>query len=150
MLLFACANLSQAAKLIPPPPAEPPVPLPAGSFTAADLPNDGGGAVELRWTLSPFDSAAPGYLMTDDRRAEVKSYRIYRSDSAAGEFHQLIELSPGTVSYIDDGLENGRGYRYRIRAVAASGGSSEALEATAVPRAAWFNSDRVNMLIGLV
>lgn len=130
----------------------PPLPGPAAvtEFAASDVPNDGGGAVELRWKRSPFDNTTLWFAAPGDPGQVVKAYRISRSDSGTGEYRQLIELAAGTVSYLDDGLENGRTYRYRLAAVGQGGGLSPAADAAATPRAAWFNGERANMLAGLL
>ncbi len=149
-VLAACANLSQAAKVIPPPPAEPAVPAPVSRFTAADVPNDGGGAVRLSWAPSPFDSAALRFAAPDGPARAVKAYRLFRSMGRSGEYSQLIEVGPGTTEFPDEGLANGTAYHYRIQAVGAAGGLSPVLEASAVPRASWFNGERTNMVAALV
>ena len=150
LVLFACANLSQAAKVIPPPPAELASPMPVSCFTAADVPNDGGGAVRLSWTLSPFDNASLHFVAPVEQAQMVKVYRVFRSETQAGEYKQVIEVGAGTTEYIDEGLTAGREYFYKIQAAGNGGGQSPALAASAVPRASWFNGERVNLLIGAI
>lgn len=142
--LALMAGAARAGKLIPPPPAEPSVPAPVSQFTAADVPNDGGGAVRLSWTLSPFDNASA------DPAQIVRAYRIFRSASLAGEYKQVIEVGAGTAEYLDEGLTNGVAHYYQVQTVGISGGVSPVLSASAVPRASWFNGERVNLLIGAI
>jgi fibronectin type 3 domain-containing protein len=65
-------------------------------------------ALQLKWT-SP--SGAPG------------SYRIERSDSQAGPFNPLIQISGAATDYIDQSLNPNVPYYYRIVAINESGES---------------------------
>lgn len=69
--------------------------------------NDQGDKIEVSWDLSPDDGAGAG---------DVLEYRVWRS-SAAGEEGELVgTVLAGTTSYLDEGVEPGAPYYYRVLA----------------------------------
>jgi hypothetical protein len=114
-------------------------PEPARDVVAEDVPNDGGGALRMRWRLSP-----------DDARADVLTgYRILRSEPD-GSFLEIATRPAGTSSYVDTGVADGGDRTYRIVAVGPGGESPPAESPPAKSSAQWFNAERMNVLLLMV
>jgi hypothetical protein len=75
---------------------------PPVNVTAADQPNDDGGAVRVSWMVSPDD---PG---------RVTGYRVERATGDAEAFEPMGRVGAGTTSYIDATVVDGRCHRYRV------------------------------------
>jgi len=122
------APLGQPAE--PAPPA--PFPAPAGA-TARDKPNDGGGAIAIRW------QPVPGAM----------AYRIER----AGEDGAFVPVGAASAleNAYEDRVEDGVAYRYRVVALGPAGeeGASPAtLPARSRPQ--WFNGDLTGVALSVV
>lgn len=113
--------------------APPPLPIPESlsrSFAAYDLPNDGGGAIELRWDPS---EATPEMVL-----------RLQRGLSADGPFESIAEVNAEQGVYLDTAaVANGTPYYYRI----ADGGLPPVV-AQSSPQ--WFNNKRFVLFCILV
>lgn len=91
---------------------------------APDAPTDlglqeGGDDVTISWTPPSYDGQSP-----------ITGYKIYRSDSAAGPYELLTAVN-GT-SYVDDDIEEGCAYWYKVSAVnsVGEGAFSDAIDIT--------------------
>ncbi len=103
------------------------------SFSARDLPNDGGGEIEVAWKL--------------DRRArDAVKIEIYRSTDGES-WAQVGEAARTDTVFIDGGVENHKPYHYLVRAC----GKSEIFESAPVMGvtawASWFDLRKINLLI---
>jgi len=109
---------------------------PPGAVTARDKPNDAGQSIVVTWE--------PG--------ADVEGltgYEVFRVDAAG------IESLVGTARaadtrFDDDGAPNGQPLSYRVVAVADTLRAASELSEPAVSRGQWFNTGRLNVLIGLL
>ncbi len=126
--LWAQAGSDRASALEPP-----------GRVTAQDAPNDEGQAINLSWEISPQDIGDP---------AAFRGYRIERAKNSAGPWEEAGFVSSGRTAFQDTGVKTGIGYYYRLVALAGDGreAASPPVGPT-VPRAQWFNTSRVNVLI---
>jgi hypothetical protein len=127
-------------------------PLPPLNVSVKDVPNDDGGAIEIRWELSPDD--APG--------GKVKQYRILRAESVdgqLGEFTEIGDATAGATSFTDGNTTDGVDYFYKVVAVNRLAENNEVVwEATAESSpvgpvqssAQWFDWRRLNVLVGVV
>lgn len=109
-----------------------------GEVRAGDTPNDGGMSITVTW-----DAA------TADPDARLRIERI-ASDGSAREL-ETVPLESGL--YLDGGDEgpsDGESYSYRLTPIAADGSSGAAVVTNAaVPKASFFHTDRLNVLIML-
>ena len=97
-----------------PPPAAP------TSLTAADRPNDEGGAIDLTWT----PSATGG----------VTEQRLYRSTTSGSYTTPVATFNDNTTnSHTDTGLTDGTTYFYVVRAFDGANESADSNEASAAP-----------------
>ncbi len=104
---------------------------------AQDVPNDAGGELRVTWELPAYQGP------------EILVLRLQRAGSQEGPFSQIVEMAPGISEYSDQGLANEKKYFYRIDAVTDAGVFASRVSEPAVPRASWFNSQRVSLLIAL-
>jgi hypothetical protein len=82
------------------------------NLSAADHPNDNGGAIDLGWTPSTS--------------TDVASQRVYRATTSGGPYTQVTSFSDNTTkTYTNTGLTNGTTYFYVIRAVDRAGNESQ-------------------------
>src|SRR5262245_8155826 len=136
--LAACAGAARGAE----PPAAPRAPEPPSGLTVADVPNDAGTALELKWKLSPDDSAGA---------ALVTGYRLERAGSPEGPWTVVDSAGAGTSQRVDTGVHRGQPYFYRVAAF-GPGGLALAL-ANAGPgigRETWFNPTRKSVFAFMV
>ena len=87
-------------------------PAPAAGLSAADTPNDAGGAIRVTWNASPDDVEG----------GKVRLYRVFRADDVdgrAGEFAEVGDTPAGKATYeSDDGnTDDDMTYFYRVQAV---------------------------------
>ncbi len=75
-------------------------PEPPSGLTAADVPDDTGNKLELRWTASP----TPG----------VSEYRVYRNDGTG--FSLLASTAPFPLCFTDAAAVTGSTFTYEVRA----------------------------------
>ena len=97
----------------------------APEASVSDIPDDGGRALRISWSLE----LAPDSLVVIMRMAE-------------GEpgWTAIDSVAVSSGGYVDSGLDRGRRYSYRLDPAGA--GPLDA--GSAVPRASWFNSERLN------
>ena len=105
-------NANESGTVTPPPAA------PAG-LTAADRPNDSGGAINLTWTPSTTGG--------------ITEQRIYRSTTSGSYTTPLATTTSPTGVYTDDGLTDGNTYFYVVRAFDGTSESADSDEASAQP-----------------
>jgi len=113
---------------------------PPTGLTSVDTPNDRGSAITLSWEAS-----------ADETTGVIISYEIYRSTHPDTGFAYAGKVPPGITVYRDSGLENDIEYYHRV--AAASAETALFFSATVGPTTAfpqWFNSNRVNVLIGVI
>ncbi len=109
--------------------------------TARDAPSDAGGNILIDWTLPPQDTGPGG---------TVTGYRILRSRSATGPFEEIGQASPGNSQYLDNNVENGIDYYYRIETLSAVGEAASAVTASAQAGVQLLNTRQWNVLILVV
>ncbi len=144
IFLLAVATVTHAALVKVQAPAAPAPALfalaPPTDVVAQDTPNDAGESISLAWKPSP-----------DEARGQVDGYRIERAEKPAGPFAKVGYVPYGFTSYDDQDVPaRNKDFYYTIVAV---GKTSEAASAPSNPaRAAeqWFNTARINALIGAV
>jgi hypothetical protein len=111
---------------------------PPTDLSAVDTPNDNGGSVTLEWERSP-DDAGPG--------SKVTEYRLFRADEAEGEYEEINCLSPGMGRCVDNSVETGEDYYYRLVAFAGSTRSGAVAAGPVVASRQWFDWSRINLLV---
>jgi hypothetical protein len=111
---------------------------PPTAVTAADVPDDGGGAIDIEWKKS--------------QPSDVTGYEVIRIDGA-GKRHVAGKALPAEDSFTDEAgddnpLEDGVAYYYVVRALGAGEEAAESEpSAEVVAEAAWFKS---KLLVNLV
>ncbi len=129
--------------------AAPMAPQPPTNVIVKDLPNDGGGAIIVRWNLSP----------DDDGNGNVTGYIVSRAESADGPFKPVGDAVRGAVDLTDNQTDDSKAYYYRVDAFLEyldAAGEKARLISIASPvgpiksTAQWFNLDRKWALIFLV
>jgi hypothetical protein len=145
-----------------------PVMRPPTAVTVADAPNDDGGRIVVRWSLSPDDTR---------ENAGFAGYLMLRATTPEGPFAEVGRAARGLAEFLDaEGLHNGTRYWYRVRATgeaevpaaeepvagptgAASppGASSlgdeasiSAIAGPAMPKGQWFHLGRISMLVAVL
>lgn len=126
-------------------------PAAVGSVTAADIPNDDGGSILVKWKTSTDDS--------DD--GKVTGYKIMRAIATGGqvgEFSEVGDVPRGVSRYADGNADDDLTYVYKVHAVNLLRENGEILW-TAVTESAtteatrssaqWFHWKRVNVLVGV-
>lgn len=122
--------------------ATPLAPAPPARLDYADVPNDAGGAVELRWRLSPDDSVGRGIVL---------GYQLERGESPVGPWVLVDSLPAGTDHHVDAGVRRDHPYFYRISAYGPGGLTpARANAGPAIARESWFNSTRSSVLVFLL
>jgi len=96
-----------------------------------DTPGDEGGSITLTWILSKDE---------ENQQNTVTGYEIYQALAIGGPYEIVGTVTPGTSTFVSTGLENGKGYFYRVRTVSRKGFSDTRVGESIVPRANWFNS----------
>jgi hypothetical protein len=124
-------------------PASPPdtlPPAPVTSFRASDYidNNDAGDKIRLTWDASADDGGGA---------ADVVAYHLWRSESSDVRGDTVAVVAAGTVSYIDEGVEPGTPYYYRIVAHDGHSASSEALYGPVAGRRDFFQPARASVLV---
>jgi len=101
------------------------------TFTAADNPNDDGGAIILKW-IAP--ESIPEMII---RRSVDKK-----------EYIEIARVTPLLKTYIDDeNIEDGQEYYYILSVLNADGEIIQSYTASAIAKAQWFNTDKISLLI---
>ena len=116
-----------------------PPPAPPRGLVGADVPNDAGRAIDLRWTRSPDDM--PGVQ-------RVTRYFIERATSPSGPWAIVDSVGAGNESKVDQTVRRGVEYYYRV-AAAGPGGITQALGIYGPVRATsqWLNRTRWSVLV---
>ncbi len=109
---------------------------PPEGVIARDTPDDGGHSIDVTWQLSPDD-------------AEVEYYYVLRSDRG-GEFRSVAIVDQGISEFIDEEVEDGVEYRYRVAAVVENEKFLSEESAPAVSSPQWFTRGYWNVLIGVI
>ena len=127
-------------------------PLPPGSISAEDVPDDAGGAIDITWEVSPDDVP----------NGKVRSYHIFRSVSVDGkpaEFTKIGEISAGSTTFRDGRADEDIDNFYQVVAVNFQNENGTLLwEASSTPAlvgpvhavSQWFNISRVNAFVGVL
>jgi len=114
-------------------------PRPPSEVSAQDTPNDAGGSITVRWTLSPDDGAGAD---------NVVGYEVLRSSELYGSYESIGFSSAGSNSFIDPSVKDGLDYYYKVRAISASGAFSESLPSNPVSSSPqWINFGKANVFI---
>jgi hypothetical protein len=113
-------------------------PMPPGSISAYDAPNDHGHIINVEWGLSPDDRGPDGI---------VTGYDVLRSGDPAGGFEPVASVPGGTTSFGDNSAENGIGYYYQVIALAGSARSEPVIAGPVEASQQWFDRSRINLLV---
>lgn len=101
------------------------------TFTAADNPNDDGGAILLEW-IAP--ESIPEMIIT--RSINKK------------EYIEIARVTPLLKTYVDDeNIEDGQEYYYKLSVLNEDGDIVQSHTASAIAKAQWFNTDKISLLI---
>jgi len=139
-LAAALAGLAAGGPGAEPPP--PPHLQPPTAAVVADTPNDAGGSLKLRWTLSASDGAGD---------SAFAGYRILRAGAPEGPYEAVGETPARTTEFADAaGVLDGRPYYYRIAALRGEEAAPTAPIGPGVASAQWFHTGRVNTLIAVL
>jgi hypothetical protein len=114
-----------------------PLPLsPPSEVIAEDHPGDAGGAIVVRWELSP------------DEDKGITGYEILRCTSPTGEFSSVGFAATGSNRYVDANTEDSLTYYYKVVAIDADRNASESEVSSPVRSSPqWFNFHLLNLLI---
>jgi len=105
------------------------------TVVVSDNPNDQGGAVLVTWSGSKVDTTVPDL------------HRIYRSINPDTGFSSVGEGTATSSEFVDNDVRNGVGYYYYVVSVRGDDSAASAIAGPVRPKAQWFNSSRVNILI---
>jgi hypothetical protein len=108
---------------------------PPTHLMAWDRPNDAGKAIELTWQLSPDDSVLTGY-------------EVLRISAQGVEKAGFV--GPGVAEFTNLGCQDGVEYRYQVVGMRGPEQSPSGYSAPVRSSAQWFNTVRVNVLIGVI
>ena len=110
--------------------------LPPSEVIAEDDPGDAGGAIIVRWKLSP------------DEDKGITGYEIVRCTSPTGEFSSVGFAATGSNRYVDANTEDSLTYYYKVLAIDVRKNVSESeLSPPARSSPQWFNFHLLNLLI---
>ena len=109
---------------------------PPGNVAARDVPNDGGGSIEVTWTRSA-DST-------------VVSYHVLRQAQGSEQWETLGFVGRRSLSYVDDGARNGVQYRYEVIAESNTETTEAPPSGYAVASSQWFDTNTIPALVGTV
>lgn len=111
----------------------------APAVTARDAPNDAGGVVLVAW-----ETAAA------EKDKDFVGYEIWRRGPGDKDFAKICDVPPGETSYTDQDVKDGTEYAYKVAAVVTGKPAAWLGEARATPRPQFFNTDRINVLVGVI
>jgi len=106
---------------------------------ARDFPNDAGGSITVSWPASPLETGK-----------DFKAYEVHRKGPGDAAFAKVGETAPGELTFKDEGLQNGARYEYAVYAAATGQAPANLGSARATPRGQWYNTDKTNVLVGIV
>jgi hypothetical protein len=118
--------------------------VPVGTLAAAegggaaveahDAPNDAGGVISVSWQPSPVE-----------KEDGFKGYAVERRAEGEKDFTTVAEGVVDELAFRDEGAEDGVVYEYRVKADGEVLGTAEAKAS-----GQWFNTGRINALIGVL
>jgi hypothetical protein len=112
-------------------------PAPATGLVLSEIPNDAGRGVQLRWSLSPDDSAG-----------RVEQYVIERATSPSGPWAAVDSIGHGFTDKVDQSVHRDTDYFYRITTVGAAGRTpSRGIAGPQQAHSEWINQTRWSMLV---
>ena len=118
------------------PPATANIPAPT-QVTAKDRPGDSGGATLLTWQDPPgLDSTA--------------TIQIRRTQPPAYEWKDVASVKPGVQRYEDVSAEDGKVFRYEIRAASSAGVGAPVVSDPVTSHDNWFRKERSNSFIASI
>jgi hypothetical protein len=125
-----------------PPPFPGPALRPPASIVITDVPNDAGGAILVRWELSPSDRPdGPPF----------DGYEVLRATNAAGPFERVGEATAQAGELIDtEDIADGTPYFYQVVAMGGGARAASPVSQGDVARAQWFHRGRVNTLVAVL
>lgn len=112
-----------------------PRPAPPTGLQVFDTPNDDGRSVTVRWQAGQ-GGAVDGFVVM---RAVADSLPV-----------MVAAVGGSETEYLDEDVVDHRPYRYWIGAVAGADTAWSELSRVVVSRPQWFNTFRINVLIGMV
>ncbi|MFB0509008.1 MAG: DUF6754 domain-containing protein [bacterium] len=112
---------------------------PPSNIIARDTPNDHGKSITILWQLSSDD-------------AMVQRYEILRRlEADPGSSFELVgSVMSGESCFFDDKVEDGVKYVYQIAAVTDTMRAVSEISQPVQSRGQWFNTNRTNVLIGVI
>ncbi|MEO0115139.1 MAG: fibronectin type III domain-containing protein [candidate division WOR-3 bacterium] len=110
---------------------------PPTKIIVRDTPNDDGSSITVLWHLSTDDSL-------------VKYYEIWRGIIGAESLAMIDKVMAGERCYIDDKVKDGVKYIYQVVAVSEQERAQSEISLPAQSRGQWFNTNRANVLIGVI
>lgn len=124
-------------------------PVIAKNVTAKDNPNDEGGAVVITWDLS----------IDDYEGGKVVGYKILRAADPEGEFSEVGDVAAGSYRFIDNSVEDGIEYFYKIATANVLKEDGQTIWAVSSvsdvtgpikSSAQWFDFRRINVFVGAI
>ncbi len=116
--------------------------LPPLEVRAQDAPNDKGTSLLVVWKPS----------LSDVKRDKiVEGYQILRASSPGGPFEPVGTAAKGDTLFTDHVPKNGTDYYYQVQTLGPGGAFAESeTGGPAQSKAQWFNTERVNALVGVI
>jgi len=105
---------------------------------AEDAPNDAGRAIIVQWAPHPGEAGG-----------KVSNYSILRT-APDGTKEELAQAGPGELTFMDESIETGTVYIYRITANLTDGTSPVLGESSAKGVGQWFHTKKTNAFFGIV
>ncbi len=148
----ATDTVEAAAPAIPDSVREALTPRPPTDVTVKDTPNDAGGSVTIKWTLSPDDHEG----------GKVDRYLVQRAideNGTPGAWKEVGDASAGKDEIQDGNTEDSLKYFYKVFAakkISIPGQPLQLVESESVvagpvqSSAQWFNWDRINVFVGVI
>lgn len=117
-----------------------PPPAPPTDVMTVDTPNDAGHSITVSWKLPPDDAKGSDLVL---------KYVVLRSDQSGGQYEEVGSVGKGLDRYVDEAVpRNGVDYFYVVRTVGVNGAAFSVSSPPARASEQWFNTMRVNALIG--
>ncbi|MBM3329998.1 MAG: fibronectin type III domain-containing protein [Calditrichaeota bacterium] len=104
------------------------------SLTGKDVPHDGGGRIELEWTMHESSNT-------------FEQYRIYRTSAGEAGWKLAGTVDGSTTTFTDDGLVDGSKYHYMVRAVALQMILESMPAMNLASEKSWFDMRKINLLV---
>ncbi|HLF06426.1 MAG TPA: DUF6754 domain-containing protein, partial [Thermoplasmata archaeon] len=108
-------------------------------LNAVDTPDDGGRRITVSWTIPASPPA---------------QWQVLRSEGSGPL--AVVDTIAGTLDSFhdegvrDEGIQNGRSYRYQLVAMPADPAQDSEVSQTAVPAASWFDSGKTNVFLATI